>query len=71
MGDPVHDDHGNTLAAWVCVGLLILASFVMSLAVVLASIPLFAAGAAVAAAGLVAGKVLQLAGYGRATTERR
>jgi hypothetical protein len=71
MADPTHDDHGNTLAAWTCVGLLILGSFVMCLAVVLASVPLFVVGGAVAVAAGVAGKVLQLAGYGRVQPDRR
>jgi hypothetical protein len=71
MADPTHDDHGNTLAAWTCVGLLILGSFVICLAVVLAAIPLFVVGAVIAVAALVAGKVLQLAGYGRVQPERR
>ncbi|KGN42709.1 HGxxPAAW family protein [Knoellia aerolata] len=61
-----HDDdgHGNSVAAWVMVGVLLVASAVMSVAVVLPSIPLFIGGVVLAVVGLVAGKVLALAGYG-------
>jgi hypothetical protein len=65
MAKTTHDDHGNTVASWTCVGLLILASFVMSMAVVLASIPAFVGGGVLAVIAVVTGKVLQLAGYGR------
>lgn len=61
-----HDDngHGNSVAAWVMVGILILASAVMSLAVMFPSVPLFIGGVVVAIVGLVVGKVLALAGHG-------
>lgn len=65
MSDAAHDDHGNTPAAWTCVGLLLVAAFLVSLAVVLPSSTLAIVGLAVAVVGLVAGKVLQLAGYGK------
>ena len=64
MAEHHDDDHGNSVAAWAMVGILILAAAVMSLAVVFASIPLFAVGIVVAVVGLVVGKVLALAGYG-------
>ena len=53
-----HDDdhHGNSLAAWVMVGIVLLATAVMSLAVVLASVGLFIAGVVLTVIGLVAGK---------------
>ncbi|MGL5828393.1 MAG: HGxxPAAW family protein [Angustibacter sp.] len=65
MTEAVHDDHGHTVAAWTCVGVLILASLVMSLAVVFALVWLFAVGVVIAVLGVVAGKLLQLAGYGK------
>jgi len=43
---------------------LMVAAFIMCLAVVLASVPVFVGGAVVAVVGLVAGKLLSLAGYG-------
>lgn len=60
-----HDDgHGNSVAAWTMVGILLVASAVMSLAVALASVAMFVGGVVLAIIGLVAGKVLALAGYG-------
>lgn len=59
-----HDSHGNSLAAWVSVGILMLASLVMSFAVFEPNVPLFIGGAVLAVVGLVAGKVLAMAGYG-------
>lgn len=61
-----HDDdgHGNSVAAWAMVGILLVASAVMSLAVIFPSVPLFIGGVVLAVVGLVVGKVLALAGYG-------
>lgn len=64
MAEHNDDHHGNSTAAWAMVGILLLGSAIMSLAVALASIPMFVGGAVVAVAGLVVGKVLALAGYG-------
>ncbi|WP_426566928.1 HGxxPAAW family protein [Angustibacter sp. McL0619] len=64
MAEHGHDSHGNTVAAWSCVGLLMVGSFIMCLAVVLASVPVFVVGGVVAVIGLVVGKLLSLAGYG-------
>lgn len=58
------DNHGNTVAAWTCVGILILAAFILSLALVLTSKLLLVFGLVTFVVGLVAGKVLSLAGYG-------
>ena len=56
--------HGNTVAAWTAVGLLIVAALVMCLAVVFATVWLFAIGVVLVVVALVAGKVLAMAGYG-------
>lgn len=65
MADHDDDDHhGHSTAAWVMVGLLLLASAVISLAMVLPNTPLLIGGVVLAIVGLVAGKVLSLAGYG-------
>jgi hypothetical protein len=65
MADSHDDDHhGHSLAAWVMVGIVLLATAVMSLAVVIASVGLFIAGVVLTVIGLVAGKVLALAGHG-------
>lgn len=61
-----HDDgnHGNSLAAWVMVGVVLLGTAIMSLAFILPSMATFIGGCVVVIAGLIAGKVLALAGYG-------
>jgi hypothetical protein len=64
MAEHGHPSHGNTVAAWTCVGILVVAAFIMSLGVILASVVVFVVGAGVAVVGLVTGKVLSLAGYG-------
>ncbi len=60
----IHEDHGHSVAAWTAVGILLVGSAVMALAVALATIPLFVVGAVICVAGVVAGKVLGMAGYG-------
>ena len=59
-----HDNHGNSLAAWVCVLLLIVAFGLVPLAVGILSVPLAIAGVVAGIIGLVAGKVLSSMGYG-------
>lgn len=59
-----HDNHGMSVANWTGVGLIILGSVIMSLAVIQDARPLFIVGAVVVVAGIVAGKVLSMAGYG-------
>ena len=71
MAEHGHPSHGNTVAAWTAVGILLVAALVMSLGVVLASVTVFVIGAVVAVLGVVAGKVLALAGYGAAQPDRR
>lgn len=64
MAEHDDDNHGNSLAAWVMVGLVLLGSAIMSAAFIWPSIAVFVIGVVVVIAGLVAGKVLALAGYG-------
>ena len=64
MAEHHDDDHGNSVAAWAMVGILLVGAAVMSFAVALASIWMFVAGVVVSILGLVVGKVLALAGYG-------
>ncbi|GMA85072.1 hypothetical protein GCM10025868_03220 [Angustibacter aerolatus] len=59
-----HEDHGNTPAAWACVGLIMIGALVVALAVVFTSVLLTVIGVVVVVAGLVVGKVLSMAGYG-------
>lgn len=60
----VHDHHGQSLAAWVTVGILLVASALVALSFPLANTPLLVVGIVVAVAGLVVGKVLSAIGYG-------
>lgn len=59
-----HDNHGQSVAAWTAVGILMVASVVMSWAVVISSSPLFVGGAVLALVGIIVGKVLAMAGFG-------
>jgi uncharacterized membrane protein len=60
----VHDHHGNSVAAWVSVIVLMLGSLLCAIAVAVGSLPVAIVGIVVIVGGVVAGKVLQLAGYG-------
>ena len=64
MAEHHDDDHGNSVAAWTMVGILLVAAAVMSLAVAFPNVPLFIGGVVLAIVGVVAGKLLALAGYG-------
>ncbi len=66
-----HDNHGHSTAAWTAVTILIVASLVMSLAVVFPSTLWFVVGVVIAVLGVVAGKVLAMAGYGAAVVGSR
>lgn len=59
-----HDNHGQSVAAWTGVAILMVSACVMAWAVVVTSSCLFIAGAVLAVIGIVAGKVLAMAGYG-------
>ncbi|HSO64884.1 MAG TPA: HGxxPAAW family protein [Ornithinibacter sp.] len=65
-----HEDHGHSVAAWTAVTILIIASAIMAAAVLWPNVWLFVGGAALAVVGLVAGKVLSMAGYGAAERDR-
>jgi len=64
MAEHDDDNHGNSVAAWVMVGIVLVACAVMSLAVIFPNIPLFIGGVVLVGVGLVTGKLLALAGYG-------
>lgn len=57
--------HGNSPAAWVAAGIILVGSLVSSLAVVFAQVWLFWVGIVVIVGGLVAGKVLSAMGFGQ------
>ncbi len=64
------DDHGHSVAAWTAVTILIIAAAVMSFAVLFPNGWVFAGGAVLVLVGVVAGKVLSMAGYGSAGRNR-
>ncbi|HEX6917839.1 MAG TPA: HGxxPAAW family protein [Phycicoccus sp.] len=66
-----HDNHGHSVAAWTAVGICIVAAIIMSLAVVFPNVWLFVGGAVLAVVGVVAGKVLSMAGYGASGRDRQ
>ena len=65
-----HESHGHSVAAWTSVSILMVASLVMAAAIVWPSMGLFIAGVVLAIIGVIAGKVLAMAGFGvRKATE--
>jgi hypothetical protein len=64
------DNHGQTPAAWVAVGLIILGSTVSSVAVLLARPIFFWVGIAIVAIGGIVGAILHSAGLGQEASTR-
>ena len=62
----VHDHHGQSVASWTTVGILLVAAALIAIAFPLADarMPLLVIGIVLAVVGLVAGKVLASTGYG-------
>lgn len=56
--------HGNSIAAWTTVSIVIVGFLLSGVAVIVAIPPLFWVGLVIAAVGVVSGKVLSMAGYG-------
>jgi uncharacterized membrane protein len=56
--------HGNSPAAWTCVIVMLVGALIAAIAFVIASTPIFIAGAAVMVLGLIAGYIMRKAGYG-------
>ncbi len=59
-----HESHGHSTAAWTAVGVILVGSLVMSLAVIIPSVLWFVIGAVIVILGAASGKVLAMAGYG-------
>lgn len=59
--------HGNSLAAWIAVGVILVGSLVSCVAVVGAIVWLFWVGVAVIVLGMVLGRVLSMMGFGQKT----
>ena len=64
MSNQVHDNHGQTPAAWTAVTIIMIAFVIGSLAVVMAMPWLFWASVALVAVGGIVGKVMSMMGYG-------
>ncbi|KGN38822.1 HGxxPAAW family protein [Knoellia subterranea] len=64
MAEHDDDNHGHSLAAWVLVGVVLLGCLIVSIAFIIPNTALGIAGVVVILAGLIAGKVLALAGHG-------
>lgn len=62
--------HGHSRAAWTAVTILLIASFLMCLAVVVKSWPLAIVGVVLVVVGVGAGKVLAMAGFGQTKREQ-
>ena len=64
------DRHGRSTAAWTAVAILLVASLLISVAVVVASWPLAILGMALIVVGVAAGKLLAMAGRGRSKPDQ-
>lgn len=60
----VPDHHGQSVAAWTSVGILLVASALIAASFPLSSTPLLIVGLVLVVVGLVVGKVLASTGYG-------
>jgi len=61
--------HGHSTAAWTAVTILLVASFLLCLSVVVQSWTLAIIGLVLVVVGVVAGKVLAMAGFGQTKPE--
>jgi hypothetical protein len=65
--DPMHAEaagHGNSIAAWSAVGVMLIGTLIGCIGYTLASLPILLAGVGVIVLGLVVGGVMKAAGYG-------
>ena len=60
----MHESHGHSTAAWTGVGVILVGTLIMALAVVFPSVLWFVVGTVIAVLGIAAGKILAMAGYG-------
>ena len=61
---------GQSIAAWTAVGIVLLAAFLICLAVAVTSWPMAIVGIVLVVVGVAAGKVLAMAGLGQPKPER-
>lgn len=64
MGQDVHDNHGQTPAAWTAVTIIIFAFFLGTFAVIIAQPWLFWVSVGLIVVGVVVGQVMSMMGYG-------
>ena len=64
------DRHGQSTAAWTAVTILLIASFLISVAVVVTSWPLAIVGIVLIVVGVAAGKILAMVGLGRSKPDK-
>lgn len=64
---PPHESHGNSVAAWVAVSIIMVGTLIGCLGVMASKPWVFFVALAICALGVVAGKVLQLMGLGSLT----
>ena len=57
--------HGNTVAAWACVGVMTVGVIVGCVGFVMASVPVTVVGIGLIIVGVIAGGVLKSMGYGK------
>jgi hypothetical protein len=62
--EPDHDAHGQSLASWTCVGVIMVGALIMGIGVVVATVWVFVVGVVVVVLGAIAGKVLAAMGFG-------
>lgn len=63
-GPSTHSHHGNSVAAWTMVIIVMIGSVLVSVGIAAESLTLDIIGVVIIVIGLVTGKVLSLAGYG-------
>jgi Flp pilus assembly protein TadB len=59
-----HHAHGQSVASWTCVSIIMLGALIMAVAVVVTTVWLFVVGAVVVVLGVISGKVLAAMGFG-------
>lgn len=59
-----HDAHGQSVASWTAVSLIMLGALIMAVAIVITTVWLFVVGAVVVVLGAISGKVLSAMGFG-------
>ena len=64
MAEGPHPDHGNSVAAWTAVTIVMIASCVAAVGVLIAVPWLFWVGIALVVVGIASGKVLAMMGFG-------